>query len=82
MTWNHRVMRRIRPKATKGEQVQFGIYEVYYERKKVIGWTRDEMSPRGDDLNELKESFKQMDQAFNAPVLDYKTGKEIKEECK
>ncbi len=72
MTWNHRIMRR----KIRGEDF-FAIYEVFYEGKKVDGWTKDEMAPSGDTLKDLKENYEQMRGAFKAPVLDFKTGKEI-----
>jgi hypothetical protein len=53
----------------------YGIYEVYTDPK---GWTTYEQFPKGDTLEELKSDYGHMGEAFKLPVLDWRTGKEIK----
>lgn len=75
MSWNYRVMLQ----SAKGEKT-YGIHEVYYsDRGKVQGWTTDIMPPCGDTLAELRRDLAFMSKAFKGPVLDYKTGKPVKE---
>jgi hypothetical protein len=56
----------------------YGIHEVYfYESGKIDSWTRDEIAPYGETLEELTEDFKFQKEALHRPVLDYETGKEV-----
>lgn len=70
MHWNHRVMVH--------EDGLYGIHEVYYESEgTAVGWTYGAISPGGETLEELQAEYEQMASAFDKPVLDSKTGKEI-----
>ena len=70
MTWQYRVMRRLGDLG-----YGYGIYEFYG----VDGWTKDSMAPHGETLAELRADYELMAEAFRLPVLDWKTGKPIKE---
>jgi len=75
MTWQYRIMRKRFPNGEYG----YGIYERYGGiGGKFRGWTTDAMEPSGDTLEELKSDYKYMAEAFKHPVLDYETGKPIK----
>jgi len=74
--WNYRVMRR----KHVSDYHTYGIYEVYYTAKdKPNFWSEDPLPPIGDSLKELKDDFKLYKRALDKPVLDFETGKEIKE---
>jgi hypothetical protein len=76
MTWQYRVMRR----HWVGVDFSYGIYEYYKSIGKTgPGWTKGPMEPHGDTLEELRSDYAYMAEAFKHPVLDYKTGKPIKE---
>lgn len=65
-SWNYRVTRR---------QVPYGpvfeIREVYYGPEGGLGWSAEPSSPFGEDsLDELKQDFALMMDAFVRPVLD------------
>jgi hypothetical protein len=65
MTWNHRVTKQVRATHT-----EYGISEVYYDKKgKIIGWT-DPVQPYGESRKELRKELKHMLKAFKHPVLD------------
>jgi len=66
-TWNHRVIKR----TYENGEVQYGIYEVHYDGKKIYSCTADAMEVLGETFDELEECYEQMGQAFDAPVLNY-----------
>ena len=73
--WNYRVMQHYDLEFKKN---YFEIHEVYYnDVEEVINWGEESSSPFGEDLDSLKSAMKMMSDAFNKPVLDYETGKEI-----
>ena len=77
--WVYRVMRQ--ETGDKDEPYIFGIHEVYdfkFEGKRMHLWTKDRMEPHGTTLKALRSDFAFMRKAFQAPVLDYKTGKPIR----
>ena len=66
--WNHRVVKR---KYDNGE-IWYGIYEVFYDEKnKPNGVTKEPESITGENMEDLKEYYKMMKNAFNYPILDY-----------
>lgn len=68
--WNYRVMRHTW-KAWPDVEI-FQIHEVYYDEDGSPGtWTLNSKAPRGTSLDELREDFRLMTQAFERPVLDY-----------
>ena len=74
MTWQYRVMRR-----KVGNGYGYGIYEFYGDiAHDGPGWTKDEMSPFGETWAELRRDYKLMAEAFDLPILDHETGKEIR----
>jgi len=74
--WNYRVMRR----KWVNDYYTHSIHEVYYNNKgRATLWSQDPLPPIGDSLKELKRDIKFYKQALDKPVLDFKTGKEIKE---
>ena len=74
--WNYRIMRR---KGYYGDgEVHYGIYEVYYaDDGSVDGWTDRPMEPNGQTLDEIEGDMIYMKMAFDHPVLDYETGKDV-----
>ena len=75
MTWDYRVMKR-----TFKKEIQFAIYEVYYnENDKVELFSEEPMYIYGETLKELKRDLKYYKDAFKKPVLNYnKLEKRIK----
>lgn len=77
MTWNHRVIRRVRPEAMNLEApgepyVEFAIHEVFYdETGNPNECTEDAVAPYGTNLAELKECLELNMKALEAPVLEY-----------
>lgn len=72
--WRYRVMRR-----QVGNGYGYGIYEFFSDiAHDGPGWTKDAMSPFGETWQEIRRDYKLMEEAFKLPVLDWKTGKEIK----
>lgn len=66
MPWNHRVIKRF----IHGLKT-FEIHEVHYDDDhKIKAWTKESISPFGNDLEELKESFEMQKRAFEKPVLE------------
>ena len=50
----------------------YAIYEVYYnDGGKPYMLTEDAVAVSGESLEDLREGYDQMRQAFGAPVLDY-----------
>ena len=75
--WEYRVMRRAEVIVTK--YFMFGIHEVCYNKKgERVTWTSERMSPHGITIEGLRSDLRRMSSALKKPVLDYKTGKEIK----
>ena len=65
MTWNYRVFA-----IDYGEEVEYGIYEVYYDNKdNPIARTENPIGCVGSDMRDLAYSFKYMSLAFTKPVL-------------
>lgn len=73
--WNYRVMRI----AHLDKNEEYGIFEVYYDANgNVEGWTENASRIYTDNLEEIKRTLDLMSRALNKPILDYKSGKEIK----
>lgn len=63
-TWNYRIV--------EDEHGGLAIHEVYYDDMEVItDWTRDGVSPFGDNMQELNTDFNMMQDAFYEPVLKF-----------
>jgi hypothetical protein len=76
--WNYRVMRHTH----REEEHFFVLHQVYYcENGEVDCWTIHEIErgdyPFGETETELQNDIGMMLQAFDLPVLDFGTGKEI-----
>ena len=68
LTWEYRIMTQI--------GLSFDVYEVYFDAKgKIHSWTDHAVSPYGETLEELREDYRLMSEAFNKPILDHETGK-------
>ena len=75
-TWNYRVMTRALPDGVH----TYAIHEVYYDDLGLVEtWTEAPDGPMGDTLAELRSDHRMMAEAFELPVLDYETGKEVEE---
>jgi len=63
MHWNYRVVNK---------NGCFGIHEVFFgDNKKIGATTEDPIEPFGETETELKDHYKLMGEAFNAPVINY-----------
>ena len=72
-TWNYRLMRRDH----SGDET-LAVHEVFYDDDgKVEGWTEAPCHPMGATPVGLLDDFQQMLEAFDAPILDYETGKVV-----
>ena len=61
MSWNYRIVR---------EKGTLAVHEVYYdENGEPNGMTVNEVSPHGEDMDELMESWICYQKAFEMPVL-------------
>lgn len=77
--WNYRVVRRAYT-SPGGNGVVYGIYEAYYDDDgQINGLTENPQHVFGESLEELKRDHELMTQAFNLPVVDYETLKDIKD---
>jgi len=70
--WNHRIVKR-KEKGLDGKDEWFyGIHEVYYdENDKPYMLTKEPIDITGETEEDLKLGYKQMERAFDLPVLDY-----------
>jgi hypothetical protein len=59
MTWNYRIIKY---------KKSFVIYEVYYEKGKIVGWTPHGL-PSGETVSELMQDIDLMLQAQERPIL-------------
>lgn len=73
--WNYRVVRR-----TEQGETWLALHEAYYQDGAVMGITQDPVNVHGNDLEDLKAGYKLMKLAFNKPVLDYSTLKELSDD--
>ena len=64
--WNHRVMKR-----TYDDEVELGIYEVYYTDDEVTGFTKHPVKLVAEDIESLEWSLNQMLECLGKEVLDY-----------
>ena len=84
--WNHRVVRRVYPAHIVStvelpEEVEYGVYEAYYELGDEAGAVSITTNPTdvvGESVADLRVTLQRMLRALDAPVLDYKTREEIK----
>ncbi|GGX73617.1 hypothetical protein GCM10011309_24620 [Litorimonas cladophorae] len=61
MTWEYRLIK------VNGA---FGVYEVYYEDGKVVSYSQRPASPRGEDIEAIKEDFKRYSAALDKPAIE------------
>jgi hypothetical protein len=64
MTWNYRVIA-----IDYGDEVEYGIYEVYYEGDTPVARTENPVPVVGNTIDELHNSLEYMQAALIAPVL-------------
>lgn len=80
-SWNYRVMRHSYQVQDGTKEYWFVLHQVSYdERGEIRYWTTPEDRgdyPYGDTEAELQNDVREMVKAFDLPVLDYTTGKEI-----
>jgi len=78
-TWNYRVLRRVGGSGTT-HYFTYAVHEVYYDDLGIVEtWTEAPDGPLGDTLADLRADHRMMAEAFELPVLDYETGKEVEE---
>lgn len=73
MHWNYRVVKKnVYMGKTISSEVQFGIYEAYYNDKdEPTMITTDNIAPYGETVEELKDDLTHMMLALEKPVLDW-----------
>ena len=71
--WNCRIIRRVYPNG----EILYGIHEVYYQNGKPFNCTMEPKAGINESPVELKEYLGMLMKAFDAPILDYETLKEI-----
>jgi hypothetical protein len=81
MTWNYRVLKKVHQRGNEENEEEYGIYEVYY---KDDGTTPKAQSAGPDrvsayTLEELREVWSMMGNAFALPILDDATWEESEE---
>lgn len=65
MSWNYRIVA-----VDYGDEVEYGIYEVYYDEKgDPISRTENPVPCVGNAMNELRSSFDYMAVALGMPVM-------------
>ena len=70
MGWNHRVI-----KTTSGDEVSFGIHEVYYDDTGKPGMATEEaVGIVADTYEELWMVMRDVSQALFLPALEWKDG--------
>ena len=70
-TWNYRVLHKIQT-GPQGSSVEYyEIHEVYYRDDKPVSISEKPIPPYGEELDELKDDFRRMQEAFSKPVLEY-----------
>ena len=74
-SWNYRLMSR-RYKSNNKIEVMIGLYEVYYDRGDVNGWTENPTDFNFCIEDDFKNAFTLMGKALDKPILDYRTGLE------
>lgn len=72
MGWNYRVLKRTYPLPNGESEIDYAIYEVYYNvNGEPNACSKNPMYIRGDSIEELKADLELYKQAFNKPILDY-----------
>ena len=67
MTWNYRIVKR-----GEGEDVFYGIYEVYYDKFNGPQYiTENPIFALGDTVKELAKDMAYMLKAFEKPILTF-----------
>ncbi len=72
--WNYRVVRH----SPEQGEIYYGIHEVYYNEDGSI-WvlTESPVDVHGEYVEDLKEGYFNMQEAFDKPVIDFDTREEI-----
>ena len=74
MSWNYRVIKRTFKKLSQEELFFYYIHEAYYDKEnRVNSISLNPLEPHGDTVEDLKKDLELMLEAFNKPILDFKT---------
>ena len=68
-------MKRVR----KGGEITYGIHEIYWEKNKVDGWTKNPIGHEYETIKEIEEDLRWQLEGAGKGILDYKNGKAINE---
>ena len=79
MTLDYRIMRKIEGRGCT-HWYSYGVYEVFYEKGGKLSWTEEPIYLMGDTMKEIADEMTMILKALEKPILDWKTGKEIKNE--
>lgn len=72
MVWNYRVIMKTSYMLSGEKQVEYGIYEAYYDdhdKDKVTSWSANPVAIYGETLEELKQVYEIYGLALSKPVL-------------
>ncbi len=65
--WNYRVVRK-----KENRDYSYAIHEAYYDKGGfVFAITQENMEPFGENIEELRNSWVMMAEAFGQPILDF-----------
>jgi len=79
-SFEYRIVRKVYPNTHMDDSIVWHISEIYYDDAgKIVGASDKPIPPMGDSLLDLCADFDLIAKAFNKPVLDYETMKEVKE---
>jgi hypothetical protein len=67
MQWNYRIIRFV----DSYKRESYRIHEVYYQGDKISTVSEVPITPSGEDVSELKEDIRRMQEAFDKPILNY-----------
>lgn len=80
MGWNYRIMLHTGNLPTGGVEKSLAIHGVYYDDSgNLEGWTESPDYIAGESIEDIKENLELMKRALDRPILDYETGKEVKD---
>jgi hypothetical protein len=70
MTWNYRVIAKTLKTFSGKKEIEYGIYEVYYDdHGKATSWSADPIPIHGETFEELKQVYKMYGLALTKPIL-------------
>jgi len=79
-SFEYRIVSKVYPNTHMDDSIIWYIAEIYYDDVgKMVGASDKPIAPMGNSLLDLRADFDLIAKAFNNPVIDYETIKEVKE---